>query len=110
MITILILKLIVAVLLILFVMIPLTGRFLKNEKFKKNGIKTYGTVTNSYPTGAMFFGVPQMQITLKYKVGEKTYEGCATFFTRRILQLGFSVPIAVNPKNFYECSILSSKF
>lgn len=95
--------------LLIFIVIPFAGRLMRNEQFKNKGINTFGTVTNSYPTGFSLNGIPQLEVTLSYTINGVNYEGCATLFTERIFYLGVVVPIRVNPENLIDCSIVITK-
>ena len=97
---------VIALLFVVFVIIPLTTKIWNNQRFAKNGIETFGTVTNSYFTGFVFQGRRQEVVNLKYTINGKTYEGCATLFTGQIYYSGVVVPIKVNPKDPLDCSIV----
>jgi len=94
---------------IIFIFIPFVARLMRNERFKKDGRKTHGTVTFTEQTGISFFGVPQMKMSLKYDIDGVSYEGFATLFTRQVLPIGSVVPIRVNPNDLIECSVISSE-
>lgn len=100
---------IVLILILLLVIIPFLGRIVRNEQFLSNGIKTFGTVTNSYPTGVFLKGIPQQHITLSYVIDGVSYTGCAVLFVERIFYLGMVIPIRVNPKNLVDCSIIMTR-
>ena len=85
--------------------IYMVRKMLKNERFTKNGIEVYGTVTGYIPTRISFLGIPQIALKLKYSINGKSYEGYTTLFTRRGYYLGTVVPIRVNPENYVECSV-----
>lgn len=96
---------------LLFVMIAFVGWMMRDEGLKKGWLKTFGTVTNAFPTGLSYLGVPQEQITLKYDIDGVSYEGCTTLFTHRIYTytIGVVIPVKVNPKNLLDCRIISIK-
>lgn len=98
------------ILIVFFVVAPIVGRRIRNERFVQNAPKIYGTVTSSYPTGNYFNGIPQIILTLKYSIDGVEYEGCASQYTNMIYCLGTTVPIRVNPKNPVDCSIASTRW
>ena len=105
-------------LLLLIIFLPLViagtlviGRFMRNEIFLNDWIQAYGTITNAFPTGGSYMGIPQVEIMLKYEISGKTYEGCTTLLTRHnyYFPLGIVVPIRVNPKDLLNCTLITTK-